>query len=263
MGFLGVMAAACGPNGGSRPARVALAEELKPVGLKNCELKRYGSANDGGYLMCANLLKGVEALYSYGIDREDNWGCQLSKEFQLPVHQYDCFTPERPKCDGGKFVYHDECVGNKTESKPGGGGGPKPFDTIANQLKKNGDGEKKHLVVKIDVEGAEWESLTATSDDVFDRIDTLVGEFHGVGEQRFVDVIKRLKTKFWMVSVHFNNYSCSKNFEPLPARAYQILWINKRIGEMDPSVKPHVAGEPPDTPDAPQGEIDCQTIASK
>ena len=66
---------------------------------------------------------------------------------------------------------------------------------------------------------------------MFDRIDTLVGEFHGVGEQRFVDVIKRLKTKFWMVSVHSNNYSCFEELRAAPPRAYQILWINKRIGE--------------------------------
>jgi hypothetical protein len=251
-GLAGLLLSACGPNGGSKPARIALYDELKPVGLKNCDLKRYGSPNDGGYLMCANLLKGVESIYSYGIDIEDNWGCQMSKEFNLPTHEYDCFTKFRPTCDGGKLVYHDECIGPKTETKEG-----KAFDSLAEQFKKNGDGEKKHIVVKIDVEGAEWDSLMQASDDTLDRIDTLVGEFHGVGEQRFVDGIKKLKTKFWMLSVHFNNYGCNRNFDPLPARAYQILWINKRIGQMDPSIPGHVGGTPPDAPDAPHG-TDCQ-----
>ena len=42
----------------AREVRVALLEELKPVTLKNCNLKRYGGPNDGGYLMCENLIRG-------------------------------------------------------------------------------------------------------------------------------------------------------------------------------------------------------------
>jgi hypothetical protein len=252
-----VVAASCGPNGGPRPVRVALLEELKgTVALKNCDLKRYGSANDGGYLMCANLIKGGESAYSYGIDREDNWGCQISKELGVPTHQYDCFTKERPTCDGGKFVYHDECIGDKKEMKKAGDA-QKLFDTLTNQIEKNGDKDKKHLVMKIDVEGAEWDSLNSTSEDVLNRIDQLDMEFHGVHDQKFVDVIKKLKKTFWLVSVHFNNYSCNKNFEPLPARAYQVLWVNKRLAEVDPGKPGHVPGAAPDTPDAPQGK-DCQ-----
>ncbi len=81
----------------------AIYEELQPVALKNCTLKRFGSRNDGGYLMCENLVDGVRSAYSYGIDTEDNWGCDVSREYKVPVHQYDCFTEHRPTCDGGTF----------------------------------------------------------------------------------------------------------------------------------------------------------------
>ncbi len=33
-----------------RQVREALREELRPVALKNCTIKRFGSANDGGYI---------------------------------------------------------------------------------------------------------------------------------------------------------------------------------------------------------------------
>jgi hypothetical protein len=112
----------------AREVRVALFAELKPVTLKNCDLKRYGGANDGGYLMCENLIQGIQTLYSYGIDTEDNWGCQLSRQLNVPVHQYDCFTEERPKCEKGLFVFHDECVGGRTETVDG-----QLFDTLPNQ----------------------------------------------------------------------------------------------------------------------------------
>src|SRR5687767_9906901 len=82
-------------EGQARAVREALFDELKTVTLKNCTLKRYGSAHDGGYLMCENLMDGVQSAYSYGIDSEDNWGCDVSTQLNIAVHQYDCFTSHR------------------------------------------------------------------------------------------------------------------------------------------------------------------------
>jgi len=36
----------------ARRLREAILAELQPVALKNCTFKRFGSANDGGYVMC-------------------------------------------------------------------------------------------------------------------------------------------------------------------------------------------------------------------
>src|SRR5687768_10848849 len=107
--LLAAVLAACALAGGckkkkvdpNRATRDALHKELEPVALSNCTIKRYGSANDGGYLMCENLIAGVESAYSYGIEHEDNWGCQLSREYKVAIHQYDCFTEDRPTCEGG------------------------------------------------------------------------------------------------------------------------------------------------------------------
>jgi len=55
-----------------RKLREAILAELQPVALKNCTLKRFGSANDGGYLMCENLIEPLDAAYSYGVGRNDD-----------------------------------------------------------------------------------------------------------------------------------------------------------------------------------------------
>jgi hypothetical protein len=120
-----------------RQIREALLEELRPVALKNCTVKRYGGANDGGYLLCENLIAGLQSAYSHGLDTEDNWGCQLFREFGIPVHQYDCFTRHRPSCQGGKTVFHNECIGPKKATIDS-----RPFDTLANQISRNGDAGK-------------------------------------------------------------------------------------------------------------------------
>ena len=72
--------------------RDMLFAELQPVKLTNCELARYGEDHDGGYLACRNLLSDVRAGYSYGISGYDGWGCEISTELNVPVHQYDCFN---------------------------------------------------------------------------------------------------------------------------------------------------------------------------
>jgi hypothetical protein len=234
-----------------RAVREALRAELQTVQLENCSLKRYGSAHDGGYLLCANLLAGAESAYSYGINTEDNWGCQVSRELHVPVHQYDCFTEHRPACDGGTFVFHDECVGPDTASVDG-----QPFDTLTRQIAANGDAGKR-LLVKIDIEGAEWEALRATPDAVLARVDQLAMELHGTDEQRFLEVVRRLKHSFHLVNVNFNNWGCTPDAAPLPAWAYQVLWVNKRLGVLDPDAPSPAPRSPENAPDNPNGP-DCQ-----
>ena len=85
-----------------RKLREAILAELQPVALKNCTLKRYGSANDGGYLMCENLIEPIDAAYSYGVGINDDWGCDVSRRYHVPVQQYDCFDPARPTCNPGQ-----------------------------------------------------------------------------------------------------------------------------------------------------------------
>src|SRR5207237_1039808 len=85
--------------------------------LRYCPLKRFGSANDGGYLMFENLTEPLDTGYSYGVGTNDDWPCEVSRRYHVPVHEYDCFDPARPICDGGKFIFHNECVGNRTENR--------------------------------------------------------------------------------------------------------------------------------------------------
>jgi hypothetical protein len=244
-----------------RPSRASPSEvrrelwdELRPVTLKNCTLARFGGPGDGGYLMCGNLLGNIEGAYSYGIGGTDDWGCEIGSRFGLPVHQYDCFNLAQPVCnDGGRFVFHAECIGPGTTTIES-----RLFDTLANQILKNGHGGKR-LVVKMDVEGAEWDSLLATPDAVLNQIDQLPMEFHGIEEQRFPEVVRKLKRTFHLVHLHFNNMACTAGLEPFPAFALQVLFVNKRIGILDDS-----AGAPslpraldaPDVPDRP----DCQSL---
>ena len=254
MFIAGILALASSPLLISKPTarqlRQQLLNEVWPIVLSNCTLQRYGSANDGGYLMCGNLLGNIQSAYSYGIGPQDDWGCHISEKHGVPVHQYDCFSPPDAPCPNGRSIFHNECVGPKTEVIDA-----RAFDSITNQIARNGDAGKT-LVVKIDIEGAELQSLMATPDRILNRIDQLAMEIHGTDE-RFLGMVRKLKRTFHPVHIHFNNLACSVRYKPFPAWAYQVLFVNKRIGVPDPSRRPALP-HPLDAPEYAQGR-DCQT----
>lgn len=224
--------------------------EIQPVKLSNCEFERIGDAHDGGYVFCKNLADRAQAIYSYGISGSDQWGCTLSARLKLPVHQYDCFNTDHPPCEGASPMFHAECVGPKKITEEG-----RLFDTIAAQMGKNGDATKR-VIMKMDVEGSEWESFMAAPDAVLKQIEQLSVEFHGVEETRFLEVIKKLKTVFAVANVHYNNWTCHPDVAPLPALAFEVLFVNKDLGVVDATTAPAF----PNPLDAPNNweRADCQ-----
>jgi hypothetical protein len=226
--------------------RRAIVAELQPVALKNCSFERVGSANDGGYLMCANLPSRIDAAYSYGVGKNDDWGCQVSRQYGVPVHQYDCFNPARPTCAGGTFVFHDECVGDRAERVEA-----RAFDTLESQIRRNGDAGKT-LLMKIDIEAAEWDALLATPDHVLAGIPQLAMELHGYNDRKILDVLRKLKRHFHLVNLHYNNWACTRRAWPMKGWAYQVLFVNRKIGILDPGAPVPAPASSLNAPDAPQ-----------
>jgi hypothetical protein len=235
--------------------RESLFAELQPVTLKNCVIKRFGEPHDGGYLLCANLLKGVQSGYSYGISGYDGWGCEISRTLKVQVHEYDCFNLQEPVCKGGNTAFHAECVAGEPSTDSAG----RLFETPEHQLAKNGDAGRQ-VVMKIDVEGAEWDTFAKTPDLVLERIDQLAVEFHGVSKPYYAETMLRLKRFFYIANLHFNNYSCNARIAPFPAWAYEVLFVNKRLGVPDPSGKPPTlnAANAPNDP----ARADCQAVGA-
>lgn len=235
--------------------RQALFEAIKPVKLSNCEFERVGDKHDGGYVVCKNLLSRAESIYSYGISATDNFGCSLSARLAKPVHQYDCFNVTRPACDGAAPMFHEECVGPEKATIEG-----RPFDTVDAHIARNGDAGKR-LIVKMDVEGSEWESFLKMPESVMQQVDQLTVEFHGVEEKDYAPAINRLRKVFHVVNVHYNNWTCSPDVKPLQATTFEVLFVNKELGVVEEGGTPVV----PNPLDAPNNWMrpDCQTTPSE
>lgn len=130
------------------------------------------------------------------------------------------------------------------------------FDTVAAQVGRNGDAGKR-LLMKMDVEGSEWPSFMSMPEPVLGQVDQLSVEFHGVDKTLYVDVIRKLKTMFHVVNVHYNNWTCHPDVAPLPAYAFEVLFVNKNLGVVD-AAGTAVVPNPLDAPNNWQ-RPDCQT----
>lgn len=109
--------------------------------------------------------------------------------------------------------------------------------------------------MKIDVEGAEWDSFLLAPDSALQQIDQLDVEFHHVEDPKYVEVMRRLKQFFYIAHVHFNNFSCDPVLRPFPSWAFEVLLVNKRIGMTDGKSAPPAPGvDAANTPAWP----DCQ-----
>jgi FkbM family methyltransferase len=139
--------------------------------------------------------------------------------------------------------------------------------TLAQLCESHGIGHIDFL--KIDVEGAEWDSLLRTPDEVLQRIDQMAVEFHWlenekyewVGDEQYLRVVARLKQFFEIAHIHFNNASCIGDLHPFPSSAYEVLFVSKRLAEVDPAR----SGDRPHPRDAPNNPAfaDCQPPPSR
>lgn len=170
-------------NGTMGPDTIELLRMFNPCAPCK-EHKRYGEPHDGGYVMCHDaLVSGTPpiAAYSYGIRGFDKWSEDIAKEFNVPVYQYDCFNQEIPSCVSASGSTCDQHF--KPECLATNGAPPTTnFRTLAEQFSNNrhNTAPDRSLIVKIDIEGAEWDFFAAEPHSTLKKIKQLVVEFHNI-----------------------------------------------------------------------------------
>jgi Methyltransferase FkbM domain len=162
---------------------------------------RLGCNGDGGYVLLDDFT-GVSAALSFGIATECSWDMAIA-ERGIDVYQYD-HTVDGPPTANARFRFFKKKIAavssDQTES----------LGSVFAKLPAT----TERVILKIDIEGAEWDVLDAATSEELARFSQIVGEFHGfanAADPAWRDTARRVLTKirsvFDVVHVHGNNFA--------------------------------------------------------
>jgi hypothetical protein len=194
-GGLGMHAAAR-----TAPAKLrALLESLWPLD-SGIELVRLGPDGDGGYLV-PNDLEGIRYAFSPGVSTESGFEAALA-ERGLTVFLAD-YSVDGPATAHSRFVFDKRFVGCLTDDR---------FITLDDWHAEKLGADASDLLLQMDIEGAEYETLLAASPRLLARFRIMVIEFHWLPQlwnEPFFAVASRafakLLTTHAVVHIHPNN----------------------------------------------------------
>ena len=177
----------------------SLINSLHPVDSGK-ELIRLGPSGDGGYLL-PDDLEGIKYCFSPGVSSESGFEAALARQ-GLKVFLAD-FSVDAPAEFHDNFVFDKKFIGALSNQT---------FMTL-NQWKdskiSNYSGD---LILQMDIEGAEFETLFSVSADLLNQFRIMVIEFHYLQElfnKRFFLLASRVFQKLLqthsVVHIHPNN----------------------------------------------------------
>ena len=175
---------------------------LSPMEVKDGKYVRVGSNYDGGYVMLDDFQnEKVDAAYSFGIGNDISWDEAIASH-GIDVFMYD-HTIDRLPQNHAKFHYF----------KTGVTGYEKGADTktLGELIIENGHTMCKNLIMKMDIEGCEWDIFKEATSEVINQFSQIVIEFHGLSfvvyDQRclsIINVLKKINQSHQSIHVHAN-----------------------------------------------------------
>lgn len=171
--------------------------------------ERFGEYGDGGYVMCTDGLEsGLIGAMSYGISGYDGWGMDIAKRFHVPLHEYDCTNFQEPQpCTGCEVHFHPECI--RSETQPAAAG----YKTFSQSFSDAGFAGQPgaSILLKIDVEAAEWEVFKSEPVSSLQMFREIVVEYHWLGDQSkhplYLQAVKKIEESgFRVTHLHGNNF---------------------------------------------------------
>jgi len=212
-------------------------QEPSEAALRRGRKRRVGPPQDGGYVVWDEGPEGerlCDVLLGYGVDTNVDFEAELAGA-GARVLLFDHTVPALP-LHHANFVFRREALADK--DIPGVAG------TLATHL----GSERGSIVLKMDVEGAEFTALLATPPEVLARFDQICIELHWLGRpSRGGDfrtkalALERLNEHFVLLHAHGNSYGDIVEVAgcPLPD-VLEALYVSRRLlgpGDVRPSVK--------------------------
>ena len=145
-------------------------KELVPYDIPGSDRIRIGTKEaDGGYVLLNKGLEDIDVLYSYGVGKNSDFEIMFCEKFNAIARLFD-HTVDSPPFKKDFLVFKKEGLGpNKTKN----------LNTIENHINENDD-QNKRLILKIDVDSAEWDTLLHIPNHVLGLFEQMAIEMHNL-----------------------------------------------------------------------------------
>ena len=178
-----------------------LARHFRPHAAQGVQKIRAGDGFDGAYVMLDDF-RGIDLALSFGVGDLVSWDMEMAQR-GVKVWQYD-HTVDAP------LTTHKLIEFNKLKIAATPEQGAKTIDEILASAQVKDDAS---VILKIDIEGGEWEVLEQCSEASLARFSQIVFEFHGFAKgndnawlTRATRVMEKLYKQFAIIHVHGNNW---------------------------------------------------------
>lgn len=178
---------------------------LDPKAVQRQQLIRVGGQGDGGYIMVDRLREGQVAV-SIGVGSDDSWELDLAGR-GLFASQFDHTVQQAPSRHPN-LSFHPFGLASPSNAKLV----PELLDISAITETSASEWGRPPTLLKIDVEGAEWESLATVDPQSLVDYEQILVELHGLhlatanrNWSRAFEALNRLTDNHAPVHVHPNN----------------------------------------------------------
>ncbi|GAB0120169.1 hypothetical protein Acid7E03_42410 [Acidisoma sp. 7E03] len=173
---------------------------IAPRKASDSPKRRFGREFDGGYVMLDDF-KGASTALSLGINDDVSWDIEIAHR-GLDVFQFDHTISETPTAHE-RFHFNPLRIA----AQPADGA-----VTLEEAFRLADIGGRSSAILKMDIEGDEWDVLDSVADDVLNRCNQIAVEFHHM--ERLMEpaslaqarrVFEKLARSFFLFHVHGNN----------------------------------------------------------
>lgn len=207
-------------------------KELKTYVVLGCELTRLGNTHDGGYVMLNHFTYQNKIAYSFGISDDISWDKEMS-ERGIEVFMYD-HTIDFPMNlnENMHFSKTGLCGSDKKNNEN--------LKTIEELIYKNNHEHEDRMILKVDIEGDEYDFLRNVNENILKKFDQIVMEMHFVTDcdltETIVNAFRKLNKTHYLVHIHGNNYSHIRyvNNDAI-SDSIEVLYVNKDLYEFETS----------------------------
>lgn len=203
---------------------------MDPIGK---DFERVGRDFDGGYVMVKH--EGASKIaYSLGINRDVSWDLAMAKR-GFEIFQYD-HTIEKLPAKHANFHFFKRGI-------TGASGVDDVFTSVEGELQSNGHGATRGMVLKMDIEGSEWDVFSEMPPEILLQFDQIVMECHGfdkVGKlfwfRKARESLRRLASTHHVVHVHGNNNSALTVVGGVPIpKTLELTWFRQDLCAFQPT----------------------------